>query len=411
MKIVGVETVQLAEYGNNLWVRIHTDEGAIGIGETFRNPISTIAYIHETCAPFLLGKDPTQRQYLSAMISKGIGNHFNGFPTRSVEIRGNSAIDIALWDLCGKSLGKPLYELLGGRITKDIRIYNTCAGGGYNNKVRHGYNTQLISRDDPRPDDFNEDDDLLMQVYEPASLAESLLVQNINAMKIWPFDVIALQTRGMEISGADIAKAIWPIEQIRKAVGDRIDILVEYHGLWKLPAAIEIARALRDYNIYWHEEPIWMQNFDDIKRYKEHASGFVTGSENLGSLQWYREVFQRGAIDVANFDVIWVGGITEAQKIAHLAEAYDRVIAPHDCTGPVTLLVNAHLLTAQPNGLIAETVRSHLGGFYREVVTDLPEIVNGRLTPTTAPGIGADLLPDVLTRSDLNRKVTGQVAD
>lgn len=409
MKIIGVETIQAEEYGNIVWVRLFTDDGLVGLGETFRNPEATIAYVHETCAPHLLGKDPTQRQLLNRQLFGGVGSHFNGFPTRSVEIRGNSAVDIALWDLCGKAQGLPIHEMLGGKVRERIRIYNTCASPSYNARVRHGYNTQLLTSDSPRPDRIDSGDDLPMQMFEPARLARELLDSGIQAMKIWPFDSHALRTGGQEISTPDLKKALWPIEQIRAEVGDAMDIMIEYHGLWRLPAALKIADALKDFDIYWHEEAVWMQNFDDLARYKDKVRGLVAGSENLGTLQWYREMFGRGAVDVANFDVIWVGGITEAQKIAHLAEAYDRTIAPHDCTGPVTLLVNAHLLVAFPNGLIAETVRAHLDGFYAEVVTDLPSVAGGYMSPTETPGLGAELSPGLLARPDLRRRVTGRV--
>jgi L-alanine-DL-glutamate epimerase-like enolase superfamily enzyme len=128
-----------------------------------------------------------------------------------------------------------------------------------------------------------------------------------------------------------------------------MDILIEYHGLWRLPAALKIADELREHEIYWHEEPIWMQNFDDLARYRERVRGRVAGSENLGTVPWYREVFVRGALDVAHFDIGWIGGVSEGQRIAHLAAAFDRFIAPHDCTGPVTLIANVHMLAAAPN--------------------------------------------------------------
>jgi L-alanine-DL-glutamate epimerase-like enolase superfamily enzyme len=410
MKIVGIDTLQTAAYGNLVWVRIHTDEGVTGLGETFRNPEATIAYIHETCAPFLIGKDPTHREKLAHSLARRIGNHFNGFPGRSVEVRGNSAVDMALWDLCGKAFGLPIYRLLGGPFRTECRIYNTCAGGSYNNQVRQGYNTELLSRDDPPPPSIGRYEDLLLQVYEPAQLARELVEAGIMAMKIWPFDVFALRNGGAEISGTELHKAIWPIDQIRKEVGDAMDILIEYHGLWQLPAALKIAKALKDYDIYWHEEPVWMQNFDDVARYRDKVNGQVAGSENLGSLPWYREMFVRGAVDVANFDIAWVGGISEAQRIAHLAASFDRAIAPHDCTGPVTLLANVHLLAAYPHGLIAETVRAHTNGFYADIVTELPRIRNGFISPTESPGIGAELSSAFLARADLKRRLTGRSA-
>jgi galactonate dehydratase len=410
VRVIGIETLQTPDYGNLVWVRIHTDDGVIGLGETFRNSEATIAYVHETCAPFLLDKDPTHREKLMHAIARRIGNHFNGFPGRSVELRGNSAIDMALWDLCGKAFGQPIYRLLGGPFRSECRIYNTCAGGAYNNRVRQGYNTELLNRDDPPPSSIEPYEDLLLQVYEPARLARELVDTGVTAMKIWPFDVFALRNGGAEISASELRKAMWPIEEIRNEVGDAMDIMIEYHGLWHLPAALKIANALKDYDIYWHEEPVWMQNFDDVARYRDKVTGQVAGSENLGSLSWYREMFTRGAVDVANFDIAWVGGISEAQRIAHLAGAFDRTIAPHDCTGPVTLLANVHLLVAYPNGLIAETVRSHTNGFYAEIVTALPPIRNGMISPTESPGVGSELSPDFLARASLNRRLTGRSA-
>jgi L-alanine-DL-glutamate epimerase-like enolase superfamily enzyme len=407
MKITGIETIQMREASNLVWVQLHTDEGLVGLGETFRNPEAVIAYVHETCAPALIGQDPSRRAYLAHNLARKVGNHFNGFPSRSVEISGNSAVDLALWDLFGKVNNQPLYRLMGGAVRDSARIYNTCAGSRYNNRVRHGYNTELISRDDRAPDTIEARDDLLLQVFEPACLAEELLAEGITAMKIWPFDVFALRNQGQEISVEELNKAIWPIEQIRKTVGDRMDIMIEYHGLWKLPAALRIADALKDHDIYWHEEPIWMQNFDDLARYRENVRGRVAGSENFGTLPWYREVFSRRAVDVANFDVAWVGGLTEAVRVAHLAEAYDRTIAPHDCTGPVTLGANVHLLMASTNGLICETVRAHTHGFYQEIVDEVPRIENGHIFASDRPGIGMALSDAFFARTDLNRKLSG----
>jgi galactonate dehydratase len=408
MKIIGVETVQVGEYGNLVWVQLYTDEGLVGLGETIRNPEATVAYIHETCAPHLIGKSALCREARMRELATKVGNHFNGFPTRSVEVRGNSAIDIALWDLDGKQLGVPLYRLLGGRTRECVRIYNTCAGGSYNNKRRQNYNTDLVSRDTPPPAAIGPYEDLLLQVYEPARLARELLDEGITAMKIWPFDVFALRNDGADISADELRKALWPIEQIRAAVGDRIDILIEYHGLWRLPAALKIADALREHDIYWHEEPIWMQNFDDLARYRERVRGRVAGSENLGTVPWYREVFVRGAVDVAHFDMGWIGGVSEGQRIAHLAAAFDRCIAPHDCTGPVTLIANVHMLVAVPNGLIAETVRSHTRGFYRKIVNDMPVIESGFIYPLERPGLGTELSPELLARSDTRGRLTGE---
>lgn len=411
MRIIGLETVQVEAYSNLVWVRLHTDEGLVGLGETFRNTDAIVTYLHATCAPNLIGADPLRRDWIGRQLGRRIGNHFNGFPTRCVEVCGNSAVDLALWDIAGQRLGTPLYQLLGGATRERIRIYNTCAGGSYNARARTGYNTELVSRDGPAPAAIAPREDLLMQVFEPVRLAEELLAAGVTAMKIWPFDPFALQAGGAEISAEDLRKAIWPIEQIRRAVGDRMDIMIEYHGLWRLAPALKIAAALADYAIYWHEEPIWMQNFDDLARYRARVEAPVCGSENLGTVPWYREMFTRGAVDIANFDMGWIGGLSEGQRIACLADAFDRPIAPHDCTGPVTLAVNVHLLAAAPNGLLAETVRAHTEGFYREIVTDLPPIAGGFIAPLQGAGLGTRLSDDLLGRADLRTRLSGQRAE
>jgi galactonate dehydratase len=398
MRITAVETVRVAEYGNLVWALLHTDEGLTGLGETFRNPEATVAYIHETCAPYLLGKDPLRIERHARALATEVGNHFLGFPSRSVEVRGNSAIDLALWDLFGKATGLPLHQLLGGLCRDRIRIYNTCASAAYNRMVRADASSLLASPGAEPGDDL---DDLNAQHQRPAELAQALLADGITAMKIWPFDIHAKATSGRHIDLADLRRTVGLIEAIRSAVGDRIDVMIEYHGLWQLPAALQIAGALADLDIYWHEDPIAMHHLDDLARYQASVRGRVAGSENLGTRPWYREAFGRGAVDVAHFDMAWIGGLTEGRKVAALAETFDRPIAPHDCTGPVVLVANSHLVFATENALILETVRAHYRTYYRDLVTALPRIENGFAYPMDGPGLGTALHPDLRKRADV----------
>ena len=127
MKIIAIETIQNKNFSNLVWVKIHTDEGITGLGETFRNPNATVSYIHESCAPYLLGKDPLRINEHADNLLNWTPNRYIGYPTRSIEYRGNSAIDIALWDLKGKSSNLKLVDILGGPCRDKIPIYNTCA--------------------------------------------------------------------------------------------------------------------------------------------------------------------------------------------------------------------------------------------------------------------------------------------
>lgn len=234
----------------------------------------------------------------------------------------------------------------------------------------------------------------------PEALAQSLLDEGIRGMKIWPFDVFAMESGGHYISLENLKTGVSVVERIRKAVADKMDIMMEYHGLWRLPQICQIARALDEYDIYWHEDPVPMHRFDDIARFKEVTTSRVAGSENLGTKTWYLEAFERGAIDVAHFDLAWIGGLTEGRKIAAIAEAYERPIAPHDCVGPVTLAASTHLVCSARNGLFQETVRAFTRGYYRDIATELPEIENGYITPTSTPGMGLELVPGFTERAD-----------
>ncbi len=159
-----------------------------------------------------------------------------------VEYRAASAIDIALWDLFGKTCGQPVWQMLGGRCWDRMRLYNTCAGTRYvrTNTIKPVANWDLAGSDGPY-------EDLDGFMHRPAALAESLLEQGITAMKIWPFDPHAAEFRGQHISAEAMKAGLKPFEEIRKAVGDRMEIMLEMHSLWALPAAMAIAREVGAY--------------------------------------------------------------------------------------------------------------------------------------------------------------------
>ena len=245
MKITALETVHVAEFSNLVWVHLHTDAGIVGLGETFRNSDAVVTYLHETVAPYLIGKDPRQvERHADALVNR-VGNHFFGYPSRSIEYRGNSAADLALWDIKAKALGVPLHELLGGTCHDRLRVYNTCASDGYNKQARADINShQFGPGDAPAP--VGALDDLAAQHADPGALAESLLADGITAMKVWPFDAYAMESRGHHIAPEGLETGVAKLRAIRDAVGSRMDIMLELHSLWHLPAALQIARAVDD---------------------------------------------------------------------------------------------------------------------------------------------------------------------
>ena len=394
VKVSAVETLRLGEFPNLLWVRVQTDEGVTGLGETFFGAEAVEAYIHESVAPYLLGKDPLHIDKHARALTPYVG-----YASGGVEGRGNSAVDIALWDLFGRWVGQPIYQLLGGPSRERIRIYNTCAGYRY---VRSRPKQEVGNWGLPEMAAEAEGpyEDLDAFLHRAGELALSLREQGISGMKIWPFDPYAEASGGHDISAGDLDRALEPFRKIRAAVGLEMDIMVELHGLWNLPTARRIARALEEFQPYWYEDPLRSDNLDALATFAAGTHVPVTLSETIATRWGFREAFERGAVGIAMLDVSWCGGISEAKKIATMAEAHQLPVAPHDCTGPIVLVASTHLSINAPNALIQETVRAYYSGWYRELVTTLPDIVDGTIAAPPGPGLGTELLPDLDQRPD-----------
>jgi len=383
MKITALETIRLAERPNLIWLHVETDEGLTGLGETFFGAGAVEAHLHDTVAPKVIGRNPLQIDLLAADLAG-----YLGFRSTGVEMRGNSAFDIALWDIFGQATGLPLAQLLGGFTRPSIRTYNTCAGPDYI-KTAKGQTSANFGLGE------GDLDDLTGFLTRADDLALSLLDEGITAMKIWPFDTAAEATRGQYISVPDLKRCLEPFEKIRSAVGDRMDIMVEFHSLWQLLPAMQIARALEPFGTFWHEDPIRMDSLSSLKRYAAASPAPICASETLGSRAAFRDLLETGVAGVVMLDVAWCGGISEARKIAAMAEAWHLPVAPHDCTGPVVLAASTHLSLNAPNALVQESVRAFHRGWYRDVVTALPPIAGGHITVPEGPGLGLALLPDL----------------
>ena len=225
-------------------------------------------------------------------------------------------------------------------------------------------------------------------------------------MKIWPFDHAAEKTDGTYISSEDLKAALVPFEKIRKAVGDKIDVMVEFHSMWQLLPAMTIARALRPFDTFWHEDPIKMDSLGSLKRYAEASTAPICASETLGGRAAFRDLLETGAAGVIMLDLSWCGGVSEAKKIAAMAEAWHLPIAPHDCTGPVVLAASTHLALNAPNALVQESVRAFYRTWYRDLVTGLPEVSDGQISVGRQPGHGVELHPDLAKQFTVESRIT-----
>jgi len=391
MKITGLETLRLGEFPNLLWLRVHTDQGIAGLGETSYAAHSVETYVHEYVAPRVLGRDPLEIESLARSITPYLGWRGSG-----VETRANSALDLALWDLYGKVVNQPLYQVLGGASRQSVRTYNTCAGYRY---VRGagGQSTKNWGLDGRSQGPYEDLDAFLNRADE---LAQSLLESGITGMKIWPFDPHAEASDGQYISSENLEKSLEPFRRIRKAVGSKMDIMVEFHSLWRLPAAQRIAQALAEFDTFWHEDPIRMDSLALLKQYAPYSKAPICASEILAGRWSFKDLLETGVAGIVMFDLAWCGGISEARKITALADAWQLPVAPHDCTGPLVYAASVHFSIWAPNALVQESVRAFYTGWYKELVTHVPQPEKGYFGKPPGPGIGCELLPEVWKRND-----------
>jgi galactonate dehydratase len=363
----------------------------VGLGETSYAAQSVEAYVHEYVAPRVLGRDPLEIEALTRSLTGYLGWRGSG-----VETRAASAFDIALWDLYGKVCGQPLYQVLGGASRSRVRTYNTCAGYRYI-RAAGGQNTRNWGLDGKSEGPFEDLDAFLHRAGE---LAQSLLESGITGMKIWPFDPYAEASDGQYISAADLDKALDPFRKIRAAVGNRMDIMVEFHSLWRLPAAQRIAQALAEFDTFWHEDPIRMDSLALLKQYAPYSKAPICASEILAGRWSFKDLLETGVAGIVMFDLAWCGGISEARRIAALADAWQLPVAPHDCTGPVVYAASVHFSIHAANALVQESVRAFYSGWYNELVTHVPRPVRGYFEKPPGPGVGCELLPELWRRKD-----------
>ncbi|HRD75786.1 MAG TPA: mandelate racemase/muconate lactonizing enzyme family protein [Hyphomicrobiaceae bacterium] len=387
MKVTAIETIRSEEFPNILWVEVMTNEGIVGLGETFYGPDAAEGHIHGIIAPYLLGKDPRNIEAHQAFLTGYVG-----FVGSSAEMRGRSAIDIALWDILGQSVKLPLCDLLGGRVREKIRVYNTCAGYSYvQTKVTQGTANFGL---DARKGQYEDLDAFLNRAGE---LAESLLEMGISAMKIWPFDYAAERSSGYDITAEELKSGLAPFEKIRKAVGDKMEIAAELHSLWSRPTAVKIARALEPIRCMWVEDPVFMDHLHSIGEVARATRSPIAVGETRGGRADFRGLLELEALSMVILDLSWCGGISEARKVATMAETYHVPVAFHDCTGPVVLAVSTHLALNSRNCWTQEMVRAFYYGWYHRFVTELPPVERGMITVPKGPGLGLALQPGVKT--------------
>ena len=358
MKITKISTTVVnARMRNWVLVKVDTDQpGLYGWGEaTLEWKTKGVVGAVADLSVLLIGQDPCRVEHLWQVMHRQY--FWRGGITNCTALSG---IDQALWDIKGKEAGKPVCELLGGPVRDSLRLYDHLGGGSLEGMYKTG-----------EPENF-------------ADLARASVERGFTAFKAMPIPVAELIE-----SAAVLKKAERCVAAMREAAGDGVDIMLDLHARTTPAAAIQFGRRLVDYNLYWYEEPCSPDHVDGLVEVSRALPFPIATGERLVGRWEFRELLEKRAVAIIQPDVSHCGGISEARRIAAMAETYSVAVACHNPQGPVSTAASIHIGFATPNYLIQEVVRADVP--WRNDILTEPLKIAGTITAPSAPGLGIDI--------------------
>ncbi len=366
MKITRIETVLvgaptpgcgLLSNRNYFYILLHTDEGLTGLGEaTLESHDESILGCLRDLEDLIVGQDPARVGHLLQTLVRQ--RFWKGGVVKASAVSG---VELACWDLIGKAAGMPVYELFGGALRDKIRVYaNGWSGGATDPGI----------------------------IREKAAAAKEYGYRAFKfslAVPTWP-------VRDLET----VKKVRAAAATVREAVGDDCEILFDGHGRYDSTLAIQIGRALEEFNPLFFEEPVQPEDEEGMARVADKVDIPIAAGERLTRLQEFRRLFEKQAIRVAQPDLAHCHGFNEGAKVAHLAEAFDGFVAPHCPMSPVITAISLHLDAIAPNFLIQE--RLFLDDWRNEVITKPLAVKDGYLDLPAGPGWGIELDMDLIQK-------------
>ncbi len=361
-----IESVKCAftRNGGSLFVKITTNQGITGYGEG----VDAVAGSYHLIKRFefgLKGKNPLNVHRLFEDIRKS--GVFAGAQA-GMYIAALSAIDTALWDVAGKALGLPVYQLLGGKFRDKIRVY--C-------------DTALYQNRQPQPKDF-------------ADAALEAKKMGFNAIKFdldQATDPAKYDRYNWTASPGELQRMVDQVKAAREAVGPNIDICCDMHGRYDAPTGQKVAKLMEPMNLMWLEEPIPAENVDAYKIISDSTSTPICAGENIYLAYGFRKMLETGAVDIVMPDLQKAGGLGEGQRIANLANLYYVPFAPHMVASYLGAMASCHVCASVPNFMVLEwQIYFHKDPMYKEIVTfEGTQVENGFITLLEKPGIGVDV--------------------
>jgi len=353
-------------FGGPYWIfiKLTTDGGLAGFGEAYSVPFGPQIVVHmlsDVCERYVIGSDPFKIERMWRLV---YASSYTQHPDLSL-MGVLSAIEMACWDLVGKALDKPIYELLGGRVHERLRSY-----------------TYLYPQE-------KDQVDVYLDPRLAAERAAEYVQKGFTAVKFDPVGPrSAFDPRQLSLEALDRTEQF--VRNIREAVGNRCDLLLGTHGQMTTSSAIRLARRLEPCDPLWFEEPVPPENVDEMERVARSTSIPIATGERLATKYEFAKVLEKGAASILQMALGRVGGILEAKKIAGMAEAYYAQIAPHLYCGPIEGAANIQLDTCSPNFLIQEGIQNW-GGFHAQILKKPIQWEEGYIIPPTGPGLGVEL--------------------
>lgn len=374
MKITELETFVVANPPPSLggryfiFAKLTTSDGIVGYGEAYAgttHPHIVAQIIEDLAARHLVGHSPFD---IERFWRRGFGQGFTLRPDTTIQ-GAMSALEIACWDIVGKTLEQPVYNLLGGQINERLRTY-----------------TYLYPEDGDKTDVY-------LDPRLAATRAAEYVERGFTAVKFDPAGPYTVMG-GHQPSLARIDLSVEFVRLIREAVGSKADLLFGTHGQFTPSGAVRLARQLEPYDPLWFEEPTPPDDIAGMARVAAQTTIPVATGERLTTKTEFARVLETGAANIVQPNLGRAGGILEGKKIAALAEAHNAQVAPHLYCGPIVGAANAQLAASIPNFLILEGIKDW-GGFHAEILKSSLTWEDGYLIPPTDPGIGVELNEEV----------------
>tara|TARA_E500000331_G_scaffold108922_1_gene105843 strand:- start:14340 stop:15488 length:1149 start_codon:yes stop_codon:yes gene_type:complete len=348
-------TEHKSDTNNWLFVKIYTDSGIHGVGEgSLQYKDAALEAEILDFGKFLIDKDPFQIEFI-----------WNSFYRRvtwtggAVTMSAISAIDIALWDIKGKALDVPVYELMGGKVREKIPLY------------ANGWFEGLITPE------------------EHAKAAKEVINNGYRCLKFYPFiGKYSLENENLN-SGVEL------VEAVRNSVGENIQIAIDIRARLDFGSALKVLNKLKPYNISWVEEPVQFDNVDVLAKLAQKTEIPISTGEQLYNKWEYQKLFEQKFISIIQPDICHAGGLSELKKISAAAETYYVSVAPHNSNGPISTIASLHLDMSIPNCYKQEIFTSYLEG-YKKILTNNLIIEDGFSAPPNGSGLGTDINEDAL---------------